>query len=341
MGPVSRRVAVSASGTSKGSSKTRSRARSTASAVRIRAVAESRWARSGILTMGAFRRGRSTAAQTRSYGLVGPFPERPDAALFMATQRAIGFPLGGYVMRGFWARLMVVGITVVGAARARRFLVAVADSARPPQFRRRSVRCIVRVYSLMCDGHGAAPPYATEHQEHVVEPADGASSWTPSRPRSRTTRQDVIDPGMGTLVHLTSSRSTPAHNATVIAGTAQGHGADPEVAVPIDPDHGSHHQAHHVDVEADTSTSKPTTTSGPYVPPTRAGRSRRWAAGRITGNRRRGWCRSRTRGRTSAAKAASGTLPFTGSDIRGFALLGDLMVLIGFAMLLISHRSPR
>ncbi|MGZ6925826.1 MAG: hypothetical protein ACXVJF_03845, partial [Acidimicrobiia bacterium] len=44
----------------------------------------------------------------------------------------------------------------------------------------------------------------------------------------------------------------------------------------------------------------------------------------------------------AAVKAAStGTLPFTGSDIRGLALLGNLMVLLGFAMLIISHRSPR
>ena len=47
-------------------------------------------------------------------------------------------------------------------------------------------------------------------------------------------------------------------------------------------------------------------------------------------------------GNTGAVKAAStGTLPFTGSDIRAFALLGNLLVLIGFAMLFISHRSPK
>ena len=39
--------------------------------------------------------------------------------------------------------------------------------------------------------------------------------------------------------------------------------------------------------------------------------------------------------------ASTGTLPFTGSDIRGFAVLGNLLVLIGFAMLFISHRSPK
>jgi hypothetical protein len=35
------------------------------------------------------------------------------------------------------------------------------------------------------------------------------------------------------------------------------------------------------------------------------------------------------------------TLPFTGSDIRRYAIIGNLLVLIGFPMLLISHRSPR
>jgi hypothetical protein len=43
---------------------------------------------------------------------------------------------------------------------------------------------------------------------------------------------------------------------------------------------------------------------------------------------------------TAAVKPAS-TLPFTGSDIRTFALLGNLMVLIGFTLLYLSHRSPR
>jgi hypothetical protein len=37
-------------------------------------------------------------------------------------------------------------------------------------------------------------------------------------------------------------------------------------------------------------------------------------------------------------KAASGTLPFTGSDMRLYALLGNLLVLIGFGLLLLSHR---
>jgi hypothetical protein len=46
------------------------------------------------------------------------------------------------------------------------------------------------------------------------------------------------------------------------------------------------------------------------------------------------------RGNTAAIKPAA-TLPFTGSDIRTFALLGNLMVLIGFTLLFVSHRSPR
>ena len=44
----------------------------------------------------------------------------------------------------------------------------------------------------------------------------------------------------------------------------------------------------------------------------------------------------------SAVKAATkaATLPFAGSDIRGFAIIGNLLVLIGFGMLLLDS-SPR
>ena len=45
---------------------------------------------------------------------------------------------------------------------------------------------------------------------------------------------------------------------------------------------------------------------------------------------------------SGAVKAAStGTLPFTGSDLRTFAVLGNLLVLIGFGLLYLSHRSPK
>jgi hypothetical protein len=44
---------------------------------------------------------------------------------------------------------------------------------------------------------------------------------------------------------------------------------------------------------------------------------------------------------TGVKAAATGTLPFTGSDIRAYAILGDLLVLLGFVMLIVTHRSPR
>ncbi len=44
---------------------------------------------------------------------------------------------------------------------------------------------------------------------------------------------------------------------------------------------------------------------------------------------------------SGAVKASTGTLPFTGSDLRTFAVLGNLLVLIGFGLLYLSHRSPK
>jgi hypothetical protein len=41
------------------------------------------------------------------------------------------------------------------------------------------------------------------------------------------------------------------------------------------------------------------------------------------------------------ATTAASKLPFTGSDIRGFAIIGNILVLLGFGLLLLSHRSPR
>jgi hypothetical protein len=251
----------------------------------------------------------------------------------MATQRAIGFPLGGYVMRGFWARLTVVGITVVSAL-ALAVPMAVADSRAAPNSTQIGP-LIVRVYSLMCDGHGQPlhtrlnikNTSASPQKVLVVDAFATKITYDP---------KDVIDPGMSTLVHLTSPRSTPAHDATVVAGAAKG-----TVPIPKSPCDSTPTTNPTTPPTSGPPDTNPTTaTTAPYVPQTVPNGPNGGppvgspgivgAVGAVSDP-----------GTTNAAKAASGTLPFTGSDIRGFALLGDLMVLIGFAMLLISHRSPR
>ena len=209
--------------------------------------------------------------------------------------------------------------------------LAVADSRAAPNSTQIGP-LVIRVYSLMCDGHGrplhtrlnVKNTSATPQKVLVIDAFATRVTYDP---------KDVIDPGMGTLVHLTSPRSTPAHNATVVAEDAKGAVAIPASPCPLIP-------PTKPTVGPTKPTTKPTTVTTGGVPPTvpydpgggpPPGSPGVVGAGGIVS----------TPASTSAAKAASGTLPFTGSDIRGFALIGDLMVLIGFAMLLVSHRSPR
>ncbi len=228
----------------------------------------------------------------------------------------------------------MVVITVIGAL-ALLVPVAVADSRVPDNST--SVGPLkVRVYSQMCDGLGGAKLHTRLNVKNVsgkaqkvtVVDAFAKVVYDPPGP---------IAPGKGTLVHLTSSRQTPAHTVTVLAD-----GASAPVSIaksPCPP-------PTTVPTTKPPPTSEPTTnpttaTTSPYVPPTvpqgPTGGGPVGSPGVVGAN----GVVSDPGGGTSAAKAASGTLPFTGSDIRGFALIGDLMVLIGFALLLASHRSPR
>ena len=255
----------------------------------------------------------------------------------MATQRAIGFPLGGMCMRGLWARLAVVVITVVGAL-ALAVPLAVADSRVPDNST--SVGPLqVRVYSQMCDGLNGAKLHTRLNVKNTSSRAQGVTVVDPFA-KVVYDPPGPIQPGRGTLVHLTSSRMTPAHTVTVRAES----GATAPVSIAKSPCHPP--PTSEPTTKPTTGTTKPTgttepttvTTGGvpPSVPHDPGGGPPVGSPGVVGASGV-----VSTPSGTSAAKAASGTLPFTGSDIRGFALIGDLMVLIGFAMLLISHRSAR
>jgi hypothetical protein len=238
-------------------------------------------------------------------------------------------------MRGLWARLAVVAITAIGAL-ALAVPTAVAGS-RVPDNSTSVGPLSVRVYSQMCDGLNGAKLHTRLNVKNTSSKAQGVTVVDPFA-KVVYDPPGPIQPGRGTLVHLTSSRQTPAHTVTVRAESGAtapvsiAKSPCPPVTIPT--------------TKPTTATTKPTgttkpttvTTGGvpPTVPPDPGGGPPVGspgfvgAAGAVA-----------TPSGTSAAKAASGTLPFTGSDIRGFALIGDLMVLIGFAMLLISHRSAR
>lgn len=242
-------------------------------------------------------------------------------------------PGRGHAMRGLWARLAVVAITAIGAL-ALAVPLASADS-RVPNNSTSVGPLQVHVYSQMCDGLNGAKLHT---RLNVKNTSSKAQSVTVVDPFAKVVYDPPgpIQPGRGTLVHLTSSRHTPAHTVTVRADN----GATAPVSIaksPCPPPTSEPTTNPTTDTTKPTGTTKGTTVTTGGVPPTDPGGGppvgspgEVGASGIVA-----------TPASTSAAKAASGTLPFTGSDIRGFALIGDLMVLIGFAMLLISHRSPR
>jgi hypothetical protein len=142
---------------------------------------------------------------------------------------------------------------------------------------------------------------------------------------------DVISPGKGTLVHLTSARQTPARKVRVHAeGGVTGEvsvAASPCPPPPTDPTTPT------TEKPPPTHTTDPTSPTTPTVPINPGGGPP--VAGPGVVNMPGGVPSS---GSGAVQKAASGTLPFTGSDMRLYALLGNLLVLIGFGLLLLSHR---
>ena len=232
-------------------------------------------------------------------------------------------------MHGLRARLALGGMALVGA------LVLAAPSATLAFASSRvdsgstSVGALkVRVYSQMCDGFGSklhtrlnVKNTASVPKNVLVQDPFAKVVYDPPGP---------IKPGQGTLVHLTSPRKTPAHSVTVVSD-----GVRESVAVAESPPGCTPSTDSSSSSSSSTSTTSTTKTTGPTSPPYVPG-----GGGPVVGPGVVAGTGGGSSG-TPVKAAAKGTLPFTGSDIRAFALLGDLMVLIGFAMLIISHRSPR
>lgn len=235
-------------------------------------------------------------------------------------------------MRGLWARLAAVGLVLIGAL-ALTVPVALADS-RVPDNSTHVGPLRVRIFSQMCDGFGAQlhtrlniANTSRSSQRVLVQDPFAKVVYDPT---------NVIPPGKGTLVHLTSSPRTPAHDVTVHAGTAAA-----TVRVQQSPCPTSTSSSSTSTSSSSSTTSTTSGTSGSTVPST--GPYDPGGGGPVSGP---GSVAAPGRGvspaSTSAVKAASsGTLPFTGSDIRAFALLGNFLVVIGFVMLLLSHRARR
>jgi hypothetical protein len=198
----------------------------------------------------------------------------------------------------------------------------------------------VQIYSQMCDGMGkplhtrlGVKNTSSVPKQLLVHDSYAHAVYDPPGP---------IAPGKGTLVHLTSSKRTPRHTLTLASG-----GETKTMTIPESPctsttttsstqPHGS---TTSTTTKTTTSTSKPPTSStiptvdpggGPSDPGPGSGVGNNVvsAAGSVP--------------QSSAVKAAAtGTLPFTGSDLRTFAVIGNLLVLIGFGMLYLSHRSKK
>lgn len=192
----------------------------------------------------------------------------------------------------------------------------------------------VQIYSQMCDNGGPnlhtrlnVKNLSSTTKQVLVHDTYARAVYDPPGP---------LRPGKATLVHLTSSSRTPSHTLTVAAGGDSVTMTVPESPCPTSTSSSSTSSSS----TSTSSTSKPHGSStstivttpvdpggGPSNPPV-AGPGVVAAGGSV--------------GSSGATAAAStGTLPFTGSDLRTFALIGNLLVLIGFAMLYLSHRSPK
>jgi hypothetical protein len=197
----------------------------------------------------------------------------------------------------------------------------------------------VQIYSQMCDGVGkplhtrlGVKNTSSVSKQLLVHDNYARAVYDPPGP---------IPPGKGTLVHLTSSKLTPRHTLTLASG-----GETKTMTIPESPcttttttsttkPHGS----------TTTTTTKHTTTTSntptsSVIPATAVPGDPGDPGGPAVGNNVVSALGSVPQ--SSAVKAAgTGTLPFTGSDLRTFAVIGNLLVLIGFGMLYLSHRSPK
>jgi hypothetical protein len=233
-------------------------------------------------------------------------------------------------MRRLWARLTVVGIAVLSAL-ALAAPLAFADS-RVPANSTQIGPLKVRIYSQMCDGVGQKlhtrlniKNTSSKAQKVLVQDSFARVTYDPT---------DVIPPGKGTLIHLTSSRLTPARTVTVHAEGATGTVAVAKSPCPTNPP-----PTDPPPTDPPPTDPPPTGATIPTIPPTvpqNPGGGPPVGGPGVVGSP--GFVSSP--GAATAARA-TGTLPFTGSDLRAFALLGNLLMLIGFGLLLLSHRSGR
>jgi hypothetical protein len=201
----------------------------------------------------------------------------------------------------------------------------------------------VQVYSQMCDGMGkplhtrlGVKNTSSVPKQLLVHDSYASAVYDPPGP---------IAPGKGTLVHLTSSKRTPRHTLTLASG-----GETKTMTIPESPctsttttsstqPHGSTTST----TKTTTSTSKPTTSSTiPTVDPGGGPGDPGPGPGPGSGVGNNVVSAAGSVPQSGAVKAAAtGTLPFTGSDLRTFAVIGNLLVLIGFGMLYLSHRSKK
>jgi hypothetical protein len=197
----------------------------------------------------------------------------------------------------------------------------------------------VQVYSQMCDRGGpnlhtrlAVRNTGSTPKHILVHDNIARAVYDPP---------GAIPPGKGMLVHLTMTRSAPEHSLTlsaegkIVTMTVPESPCPPPTTSPT-----TKPPITSPTTKTTTTSTKPPTSStiitvAPNTsPPPGPGNGPVTEPGVVSVGASVG-------GNGAVRAASAGTLPFTGSDIRTFAVLGNLLVLIGFAMLWISHRSPR
>ncbi|MGZ4688185.1 MAG: hypothetical protein ACXWAY_01050 [Acidimicrobiia bacterium] len=240
-------------------------------------------------------------------------------------------------MRGFWARLLAVGMAGFAALTLATLTFATlgassaSASSRVHGISTQVSGLKVSIYSQMCDHGGplhtrlVVQNRSSKTSSIVVHDAFAHAGYDPPGP---------IEPGKSMLVHLISSKITPSHTLTVAADgeiktmTVPQSPCPPVTTIPSSSSSSSS--------SSTTSTTGSSTSSTITVPVDPGGHG----GGPVVGPGVVSMGPS-VAGTGAVGAAHTGTLPFTGSDIRLFALLGNLMVLIGFAMLFLSHRSPK
>ncbi len=245
-------------------------------------------------------------------------------------------------MQGLGRRLAAGGLAVFSALSLVAVGASVASASdRVDGYSAQIGTMRVNVYSQMCDGGGpnlhtrlVVKNVGSTAKQIVVHDAFARAVYDPPGP---------IQPGKGTLVHLTSSRTAPAHSLLLMVD-----GQTKTMTVPESPcpstttsstttsttkPHGS---------STTTSTTRTSNTSTTIVTvdpgggPSDPGGTVVTQPGVVVVGASTG-----TNGTAVRSATAAATLPFTGSDIRLFAVLGNLLVLVGFALLFLAHRSPR